>query len=276
MKIKYRATLIFAILFFSTGLSLLAVNLTGLFLDIRPQNIEAEYLRFNNDQEYSYQQTLSNIEWQDQDDALNYSERLTDTIAKGMAHINWNDYETHKFNQLIPIWDNYFLYFMGKFSGIPEYERYHFADYQKSLYRGIGICGDASMVMSQLLGKQQIQNRIISFPGHVVVETLVKPNTFYTHDADFGVVLPYSVVEIHENPGVIISYYQAKGYSTREIQNLMLAYRLPYQTWSGVTHFITKKYYFEKITYFLKWPVPIVLLIVGLILFRQYRRFPVR
>ena len=48
-----------------------------------------------------------------------FSTRVTKVIAKGIAHIHWDKYQPEKFNQIVPIWENYFLYFMGRFSGIP-------------------------------------------------------------------------------------------------------------------------------------------------------------
>jgi hypothetical protein len=106
-------------------------------------------LRLKNDTPHSYEETLDNTQRKEGESDKEYSDRIRRVIAQGLAHIHWKKYQNTKFNQLIPIWENYFLYFMGKFSGIPEFERYHFSDYKKSLKRGIGICGDASMVMSQ-------------------------------------------------------------------------------------------------------------------------------
>ena len=39
----------------------------------------------------------------------------------------------------------------------------------------------------------------------------------------------------------------------------------------GVQHFITKKYYFEHIDYFLKWPMPIAFMLLGIFLFKRKR-----
>jgi hypothetical protein len=46
--------------------------------------------------------------------------------------------------------------------------------------RGIDICGDASMIMSQILERNGIESKIVTFPGHVVVAatiqlTLIRP-----------------------------------------------------------------------------------------------------
>ncbi|GLX82100.1 hypothetical protein [Thalassotalea eurytherma] len=265
----------FYIVIFSLAILLLSVNIVGIFMSIEPTNIQEENLRFHDDVNYTYQEAIPLLVWESEDNLISYSERVTHVISKRLAHIHWLQYDATKFNQLIPIWENYFLYLMGKFSTIPEYKRYHFADYDRSLYRGIGICGDASMIMSQLLSKNNIQNQIVTFPGHVIVETIgTKSN--YTYDPDFGVVLPYSIKEINQSPNIIRPFYEDKGYSEKEIKNLVEKYGLQYKNWQSVKHFITKKYYFEKVTYWLKWPLPIILLLYSLFKLRRHFKLPVR
>jgi hypothetical protein len=68
---------------------------------------------------------------------------------------------------------------MGKYSGIPEYERYHFSNPYNSIERGIGICGDASILMSQMLEKNGIEADILTFPGHVVVTPILMTSSSY-------------------------------------------------------------------------------------------------
>ena len=140
------------------GASLLLLNVYGLFQDIRPASITNENLRFFNDQPLAFEETMQALKRRKNESDSEFSTRVTKVIAKGLAHIHWEKYQPEKFNQLVPIWENYFLYFMGKFSGFPEFRKYHFANYQRSLERGIGICGDAAMVLSQILNKQGINN----------------------------------------------------------------------------------------------------------------------
>jgi hypothetical protein len=153
---------------------------------------------------------------------------------------------------------------MGKFSGIPEYKRYHFANYRRSLERGIGICGDASMIMSQLLNQQNIANKILTFPGHVVVAASFDNGQQYILDADYGVIIPYSLNEFATSSTDIAKLYSEAGYPRRDFLLFQKIYSQDYNVWDGVEHFITKKYYFEKISYWLKWPVPILMILLGL------------
>lgn len=259
--LTHKATLVFFLLL---GTILISINIYGLFKQLSPSEFSQSDLRFTRDTELSYEDSLLLLEKKSNESDSEYSLRATDIISKRLSHIFWGKYDSEKYNQLIPIWENYFLYFMGKYSGIPEYERYHFANYKRSLKRGIGICGDASMTLSQTLEKQGIQNKIASFPGHVVTAVQYNDGTHAVLDADFGVSMPFSIEEINKTPSLVDSYYLEKDYPIRQINSLKDSYKEEYKLWNGVEHFITKKYYFEKISYLLKWPLPLLLIIIPL------------
>lgn len=239
------------------------INLYGLTQDIRPLGIYEDDMRFTNDISLRYEEAKKAILRKPTESELEYANRLAYVISQSIAHIDWKkEQDTSRYHQLIPIWENYFIYFMGIFSGIPEYEKYHFADYDRSIKRGIGICGDASMIMSQLLDKQGINNQLLSFPGHVVLSAKIGDNKEYLFDPDFGVSVPFSPDEIQQSPTLINDYYKDQGYS-QDLTTLNRIYDNPFERWNGVKHFITKKYYFEKLAYWLKWPAPLFLIFLG-------------
>lgn len=248
---------------------LTAVNLYGTTQDIRPPGLFDVDLRFNNDISLNYEETIQATQRRDHEDKLEYAKRLSKVIANGIAHIHWHDeQDTTRFNQLIPIWENYFLYYMGRFSGIPEFEKYHFANYERSMERGIGICGDASMIMSQLLSKQGIENQIVSFPAHVIVAANNSDGAEVMLDPDFGVMIPYSIAEVQKSPVLVNQYYLQQGYSEEDIAFFRKEYVKDFERWDGVSHFITNKFYFEKVTYFLKWPLPILMIVFSIFVLR--------
>jgi hypothetical protein len=247
-----------------TGLFLLMVNLYGLNRDIRVDDFDNQYLLFPNDQPADFKLTSLELLRRQNENDIEFASRITTVIERGMAHIKWIVYPEEQFNQLIPIWENYFLYFMGKYSGIPEFERYHYANYHRSLERGIGICGDASMVMSQLLDEQGISNKILTFPGHVVVVASFKNGKQYIFDADYGVVIPYSLDELASNSSEIAKLYSDAGYPRRDFLLFQKIYKQTPSVFNGVQHFITNKYYFEMITYWLKWPLPMSMMLLAI------------
>jgi len=252
------------------GLVLTSINIYGEFQEIRPEYFFNDELRFKNDQPTSFHKTLSQLTDLPDENKKNFAAKATQIIAKGIAHIHWERNQDDKFNQLVPIWENYFLYFMGKYSGIPEFEKYHFANYKRSLKRGIGVCGDTSMILSQVLTKHNINNNIVTFPGHVVVEAKFDDGIGYVLDADFGVVIPIAVDEIKKNSDMVANLYLDAGYTVTDANFIRKMSQEVFQRWNGTEHFITKKYYFEKVAYWLKWPLPMVM--VFLVLFIKYRR----
>lgn len=263
-NLKVNIRVLFGFLLMTLGGILLSANIYGLFNNIRPAVFFEDELRFANDSPIPHEQTLVEIIKHKNESNIDYTHRLTKVIDDSIAHIHWEKYDAKKFNQLVPIWENYFLYFAGILSNIPEFKKYHFADYERSLKRGIGICGDASMIMSQLLDNNNISNQIITFPGHVIVAVKFdKQNKELLFDPDFGVSLPFSPEEIKQSPHLVNNYYLQAGYFDYDIRAFNKIYNNDYQRWNGVSHFITHKYYFEKISYYLKWPLPIIAIIIG-------------
>lgn len=256
----------------SLGITLTIINLYGLSQDIRVKNFNNKYLRFSNDQPTAFAQSISDTKRLPHESDVQFASRMTQVVAEGLSHIEWFDFPPEQFNQLIPIWENYFLYFMGKFSGIPEFERYHYANYKRSLKRGIGLCGDASMTLSQILDIHQIKNKILTFPGHVVVWATFASGEEYVLDPDFGVVVPYSSRELAVNSARIAELYLQAGYTQGDFNFFNSMYSKEFGKWHGVQHFITKKYYFEMISYWLKWPLPIGMIILSCWLLCRQRK----
>lgn len=252
----------------ATGSLLLSINFYGLTQDIRPKALANADLRFTNVNNLSFRDALVSSSKRTNESTREYAQRLSVVISKSLSHIKWNEEkDSRRFNQLIPIWENYFLYAMGVLTNIPEYKKYHFSNYKRSLERGIGICGDASMIMSQLLTKHGINNQIISFPGHVLVEVEHADGKEETYDPDFGLHLPLSIIEINKDTASAAKIYAAFGYPDSDVNYFTQEFLKKYQRWDGVEHFITKKYYFEKLVYFLKWPFPVILIALGGVVF---------
>lgn len=253
---KFTIKLVLTIVLFASA-ALLAINFYGLTKELRPDNLSPEFLRFGErDLLLSKKEYFKAVKKVENESDLEYAKRLTTVISEGTAHVDWEVYNPSAFHQLVPLWENWILYFMGRYSGIPEYERYHFSNPQKSMERGIGICGDASILMSQLLSKHGIDNKIVTFPGHVVVAAEFD-KTQLVFDPDFGVVIPHSLEKINTQRAATKGLYSLQGYSNREERFLVNEYTKSYSIWDGPKHLITNKFYFEKFAYFGKWFFPV-------------------
>lgn len=256
------------------ALTLLALNFYGLTQEIRPPSFDAKDLRFPQETFLTFEYTMANTQRLADENEVDYAQRISRLIADSLAHIHWNEEtDATRFNQKIPLWENYILFLMGELSGIPEYQKYHFIDYKKSLKRGIGICGDASMIAAQLLTKAGIKNKIVSFPRHVVVAVELENGDEIVVDADYGVVIPLPIEQMKQQSLLTEAYYSEAGYDKAESIGISLIYQDPFQRWNGVQHFVTKKYYFEYISYFLKWFIPFLLLLFAAFMFSRVKKF---
>ncbi len=252
------------------AVSLLTVNLYGLTQDLEPKNLNEQHLRFGEKDRLLDAQAfwLESIRKNKENDA-DYAERLTKAVAGRIAHVHWGRFPPDQFNQRVPVWENYLLYLAGLVSGIPEFERYHFASPAKAVERGVGLCGDASMLLSQLLDEAGISNQIVTIPGHVMVEATINDEKLLL-DPDFGVVLNNSAMWYHKKPEQIVEYYYAAGYVDDGGVNIVLdGLKGDVQYWNGVAHFITKKYYFEKLSYIAIWALPVGLWLIGFFIVRR-------
>ena len=267
MKFLLKACLpIFALV----GVLLLCVNIYGEFQSLTPNGVLAVDLRFPQDKTLTFEESLDAIVRENGESEEAYVRRLNGVVAKSLAHIHWNEYEDiDTYYQRVPVWENFILYFMSIVTDMPEYKKYHFGNYKRSLERGIGICGDASMVMNQILEKEGIESQIVSFPGHVILEARLSNGDKILSDADFGVIMPFSVEELSKAPYLAVDHYKSKGFSDREVGGLVRSYGLDSEKWNGVKHFITKKYYFEYLAYFLKWALPVALLFFAWMIYRS-------
>ncbi|MDA8962013.1 hypothetical protein N9H37_01490 [Congregibacter sp.] len=253
-------------------MTLLLINLYGLTQTLRPAGLAPAYFRFGAaDLKLSQASFRREVERYPDEPNDQYVNRLTTVIADGMAHIHWPRYEASRFNQRVPLWENYILWAMSYLTSIPEYERYHFTDPQKSIERGIGICGDASILMSRMLDKNSIDNRIVTIPGHVLIEASLDGG-WSAFDPDYGVVLGLSASSAALQPQTVKNAYLSTGHSPYDADFVASRLQERIRYWGGVDGFIGKKYYFEKFAYFAKWCLPAMLILASALTYRVRKR----
>lgn len=266
---------IIASIAFTFGLLLLSINIYGLFADIRKPNLDQvnpEKLRFINNDYLSYSDSIEKLKAIEHESQSEYAQKANRLVQQSLTHIKWNKVDPGEFRQLVPIWENYLLYIIGIFSDQPQIKRYHFINYKRSLERGIGICGDASMVLSQILDKKGIDNRIVSYRGHVITEITIADNKKILLDPDFGVEINMSVEDLSADPGSAYTYYLNAGYSEKEARSLVNIYGGNHILYEDVFAFMPKRYVFEYLSYVLKWLIPVCLLVLSFLIFRSNQK----
>lgn len=260
------------------GILLMALNVYGLTQPIRKPGLgvtDQEQLRFIPDQVWSYEQSMAAI--MSLDPSASARELVGDAntvVNQSLVHVDWPEVDPQEYRQRVPLWENYFLWAIGTFSGLPQFERYHYANYKRNIRRGIGICGDASTVLSSILDNHGIENRIVSFHGHVIVEYEDEKGNRYLADPDFGVELEGNLEQLVRDPDRFRKHYADAGYPPDEVDYLFKAYESRFAIFDDTYHFMTKRYIFEEVSYVMKWLLPVVLLAFAGVYFLRRRRAP--
>jgi len=258
------------------GIILMSINLYGVTQPIRKPGLgvsDHDQLRFIPDKVWSYQESMAAIDGLATiDDRNQLAEKANEVVNHSLVHVNWNRVDPHEYRQLVPIWENYLLWAIGQFSGLPQFERYHYSDYRRNIRRGIGICGDASTILSSVMDRYDVPNRIISFQGHVLVEYLDDDGDRYLMDPDFGVSLNTSLEGLLREPERFKQAYLDAGYSEAEIDYLFEAYVKGHAMFENTYHFMTQRYIFENVSYGIKWWLPALLIIFPFFCFVFFTR----
>lgn len=262
---------------FVFGFALMCLNLYGLTQSIRRPGLGVDdhaQLRFVPKEVWSYEEAIASVAELKQfsGDRGQLVEKANVLVNSMLIHPEWNQVDPVEYRQLIPVWENYFLYLLGRYSGLPQFERYHYADYKRSIRRGIGLCGDASMVMSSILDEMGVENRIVSFRGHVIVEYEGEEGLKRLADPDFGVMLRADLAELTEKPSIIAADYFKAGYSRRDVDSLLRSYATEYALFDDTYHFLRKRYLFEYFSYVFKWIFPLILMLPALLVVMRNRR----
>jgi len=164
---------------------------------------------------------------------------------------------------------------------------YESLSWERALARGYGICSQNSLGLADLLSSRYgIEADIIGLDGHVVVEA-----QSLLLDPSVGLTIPMNLQEAekHEDQSQKISQLYNQTFPDKEY---FLAYDITgqlvtkkrlselgqtydtagNQRFDGVKGYRPKIYYLERISEWLKWAIPITMLLVGLWVLLQTRR----
>ena len=246
-------------LFFGVGM--LLINFWGVLEGNRSTALDsapAEHFRFPGDYPLPFDEALLGLDNLDLSKGeLYYTQQANELVSRSLSHIEWFDYDPALYYQTVPFKENFILNLMGRFSGLPFYERYHYTNYRRSIERGIGVCGDASMVLSQILHQAGIKNSIIAYDRHVVVVAYPAGHTSVVADPDFGVFMDIKFDQLKEEMVKVVGLYESHGYGVEESYNTFKIYNQSYVAFDSAFSFIPKRYVFEELSYVFKWLIPL-------------------
>ncbi len=251
------------IILFIGGIILLVENVFGLLTTLRNPEIYSERnVTFPNDINLTEDQVYSVIN-SDRTDLKAYVTKVTMAVNNGIADY-WDEEGAEKYNLRIPFHENYIL-FMGSFIMPEKFHLYEFTDYKRGLERGVGMCSQHAIILSEVLYEKGIKSKIIGLSGHVVATAQVdkKADEWWVLDPGDGVVIPFDLETIEKNPQIIKPYYSDAGYDEQTISKLIEHYGAEGNVVSsgyGIGDYAKVTNYLEQASYILIWVIPILLI----------------
>jgi len=260
---------------FYLGFCLFIINIIGLFISLRNESIYQEKnTYFANDiilTEKEFYHRINKVVI----DKKEYITNLNEAVNQGVAHY-WRNAGINKYNLRIPFYENYLL-FIASYLNPEEYLKYEFVDYRRAIERGIGLCSQQAIIVSEILLEKNIPSFIVGLSGHVVLRAQVDKglDEWWVLDPDYGVVIPYDIDIIENNTKIIRPFYAQAGYKQKKIIKLENIYEKEgnaVMSEQGAKGYQIKRWSNEPIFYFLKWIIPCILMTMPIFLFLIRKR----
>ena len=244
------------------GIILIINNFVGVFVNLRNPAIYTDPTNeFPNDitlTEAQFYQALNKVTG----DRIQILTQINALVNQGIAH-NWHDYNIAKYHLTVPFYENFILY--GTSFIYPAlFVKYQFVDYHRAVERGVGLCSQEAFVLTGILRERGIKADIVGLDGHVVVTapTDESQQVWWILDPDYGVVIPNSITEIEKNPELVRPYYVQKGYTVKEINELVSYYGdQGNKVTDGIVGYSRFRYYYEYASYVMIWVIPLVFIL---------------
>lgn len=248
---------------FLLAVSLLVLNITGLYSKgLRNNELYVKQVPFDAGvilTEAQFYNQLDMIFVSDISDSLKVV-KTTDLVNKGLSH-HWEDVhgdEIREYNLTIPANKNYILFILSYFNF--RFEKFEFLNWEKALERGVGLCSEHAIILSEILNERGIKTNMINLVGHVVAMSEADGKKMIA-DADLNVVIPYSIDIIEKNPNLINKYYLDRGYDAAFVERLSGIYGEENIVYKNAFTYKNILGVFEIMSYWAIWIIPIILLL---------------
>lgn len=237
------------------GLFLLSANIFGLFQNFsfdRSRNPQVAIRAVN---ELLNDKTIS--------DEM-FVRKINSLVHENIAHY-WPTDPTESLR--IPFAQNYLLY-MTSFIKPSIYRNYEYCSYTRAIHRGVGLCSETAIIVTDILEHKGIESHMLYFNGHVATIAKIpdKGEGYWLYlDAYYNVIIPTDFDSLNKNPDLIRPYYEAVGLGKEDINLLVSFMRDTPNTMfqrgvTGYTDCNWKKITVRKVTDIVKWVLPILLM----------------
>lgn len=242
---------------FVIGVCLLGINISGMFLPLRHPDIY--HLKPDKGVLLTEPQFYRSLPKRNTETAQTYATRLNRIVHDGIASYG---NAVDKINGQIPWHENYLLFLAGYI--YPQlYRPYEFCDYQKAVTRGLGICSQQAIILTEFLRKSDIPAHIVGLSGHVVTTVQVDPqkDIWWVLDPYYNKIIPHNLEKVETKSELVRPYYANQPNADALVDHYKAPGNQIYPTTKAYTGW--KKYYIEKLSYIFIWIIPIICIVVA-------------
>ena len=186
-----------------------------------------------------------------------YFRRLAVSVSAALMH--WwpeNDPAASRYTRVTFLSD-YALWTMSKFARWGNLQDYEYMSPRPALQRGFGFCSQMSKVVFSVLVDNGFRPVLINHEEHTVIEvngTMI--------DSDYGVFVPFSLDDLQEKPYLVPFYYRNFPGQQRVLGRVFREGFVPHSE----TEYLEGVLKFERSVQYLKWQIPIGLMVLSALL----------
>lgn len=261
------------------GLSLLTVNFIGVF---SPMNNQYDH----RDKQHSYHPNVVDVTLRypaakkalkSIDSSLPVEEqlaKLNNVVANTLLHAD---------SAPTPMTENWVLYALQWFDPVFErmgfapqlFGQYEFLNPDTALQCGSGLCSQAALAVSGYAHRMGFESHVVGLNGHVVA--LVRhQGKEYILDPDYHVFLPFGLKTAEQDTARVVGEYMNVGWPKSLAEETAGEYASVDDNMvfpaGGPQGYRPTLYRFEQATYLIKWVVPIVMTLWGVVIVWIWRR----
>ena len=114
---------------------------------------------------------------------------------------------------------------------------------------------------------------MVGLNGHVVASAKGSSGDEYILDPDVGIVIPYGINEIENNPLLVEAYYDPLSEIGSGYAEFMASYYGPEgnNIYDMSNEYLRQSLYIERVAYLLKWLIPAAFAVFGVLLIGVHR-----
>ena len=196
-----------------------------------------------------------------------YFRRLAVSVSAAIMH--WwpeNDPFASRYTRVTFLSD-YAMWTMSKFARWGNLQHYEFMSPGPALRRGFGFCSQTSMIVFSVLVDNGFRPLLMNHELHTVIavnDTMI--------DSDYGVFIPHSLADLQEKPYLVPFYYRNFPSEQPLLKRVFEEGLVPHSE----TEYLEGILKFERSVQYLKWQIPIGLMVLSALLILASRGLSTR